>query len=516
MPERSIRLTRIAVRPGLLALFLLSLCLLSIGVAFSNPSSQESAPGFKVGERLTYTVGFEKFTNVAYAEFYTVSRGKIGETEAVELRARFKTLDFLSAAFYLIDESRTIFVAPDTALPLYLTRTQYTGGLPKESIQNNLTSPTGNYDLVTLIYKMRSSEGAGSINIYENERVYPVTFHIAGVEKIKTDAGEFDTSLVSIQSEYFNELGIREPRINFSNDEARIPVAIRFRTTKGEFRARIASIQNVEPQPEASPTPTPLSTPKPTPGPTATPNAYTENIPLPPELSFVLGETLEYGLTAGGQPVAKFELQATERKQFQRADSLMLTATVTEAAPGSRLLLVGDQVKAYVNPETLGPRKLEIKLTGTLGTLSQSVSFDERSNLITFKGTGQVEAPVGTHNILSLLYAIRSFNLKPSKDTSSPINDTRVAVFWDTKPYIFTLRPAVAESLTIRGEKVSAQLVSISTGNPQLDALNIKVWLSNDPRRVPLRFSLGRYQAELLSDKLVTPKSSVPAEPASN
>jgi hypothetical protein len=70
--------------------------------------------------------------------------------------------------------------------------------------------------------------------------------------------------------------------------------------------------------------------------------------------------------------------------------------------------------------------------------------------------------------------------------------------------------------LTIRGEKVSAQLVSISTGNPQLDALNIKVWLSNDPRRVPLRFSLGRYQAELLSDKLVTPKSSVPAEPASN
>ncbi len=514
MPERPIRLTKIAVPSGLCGLLLIIVCFWSSGAAFADGSAQEGGPGFRIGERLTYTVGFEKYPNVAYAEFYTVSKGKIGETEAVELKSRFKTLDFLSA-IYLIDESRTIFAAPDTALPLYSTKTQYAGGLPKESIQNNLTTPTGNYDLVTMIYKIRLSEGSGSINIYENEKVYPVIFQIAGSERLKTEAGEFETSIVSLQSEYFNELGVRDLRIAFSNDEARIPVAVRFRVAKGDFRMMIASIQKVEAQPEASPTPAPVSTPKPAPAPTATPRQYIENVPLPSELSFVLGETLEYGLTAGGQPIAKFVLQATERKEYMRADSLLLTATVTEAAPASRLLLKDDQIKAYVSPETLGPRKLDINLTGTLGTLSQSVTFDERSNLITLKGTNQIEAPVGTHNILSLLYAIRSFNLKPSKDSSSPINDTRVAVFWENKPYIFTLRPAVAESLTIRGERVSAQQISISTGNPQLDALNIKIWLSNDPRRVPLRFSLGRYQADLLSDKLVPPRSSEPsAQPA--
>ena len=514
MPERSIRLTKFAVRSGLYGLLLIFVSFFSLGSAFSVQSAQEGGPGFRIGERLTYTVGFEKYSDVAYVEFYTVSKGKIGETEAVEIKSRFKTLDFLSA-IYLIDESRTIFAAPDTALPLYSTRTQYAGGLPKESIQNNLTTPTGNYDLVTMIYKIRLSEGAGSINLYENEKVYPVTFQITGAERLKTGAGEFETSIVSLQSEYFNEFGLRDLRIAFSNDEARVPVAVRFKTPKGEVRITIASIQKVEAPPEPSPTPAPVSTPKPTPAPTATPKQYIENVPLPPELSFVLGETLEYGLTAGGQPIAKFVLQATERKEYMRADSLLLTATVTEAAPTSRLLLKDDQVKAYVNPETLGPRKLDINLTGTLGTLSQSVTFDDRSNLITFRGTNQIEAPVGTHNILSLLYAIRSFNLKPSKDSSSPVNDTRVAVFWDTKPYIFTLRPAVAETLTIRGERVSAQQVSISTGNPQLDALNIKVWLSNDPRRVPLRFSLGRYQAELLSDKLIPPKTSeAAAQPA--
>jgi hypothetical protein len=102
---------------------------------------------------------------------------------------------------------------------------------------------------------------------------------------------------------------------------------------------------------------------------------------------------------------------------------------------------------------------------------------------------------------LSLIYAVRSFNLKPSKDTYNPINDTRVAVFWENKPYIFTLRPSTAEIIDIKGMKISAQLISVNTGNPQLDSLNIKVWLSNDSRRLPLRFSAGQYQADLISEK---------------
>ncbi len=80
-----------------------------------------------------------------------------------------------------------------------------------------------------------------------------------------------------------------------------------------------------------------------------------------------------------------------------------------------------------------------------------------------------VEVPVGTHSLLSLAYAIRSFNLKPSKDASNPVNDTRVAVFLDTKAYVFTLRPSNADIINLQGEKVSAQLISISTGNPAID-----------------------------------------------
>ncbi len=461
---------------------------------------------FKVGERLTYTVGFEKFTNVAFAELQTVSRGKIGDLDAVELRSKVKTLEFLSAAFYLVDESRTVFASPDSGLPLYVSKTQNIGGLPKESIQSYLTAPTQNFDLVTMIYKIRHSNGSGTINIQEGEKTYAVIFQTTLSEKVKTDAGEYDTSVVTIQSDYLTENGLKEFRINFSTDEARLPVSIRFRTAKGEFRARLASVQNLEPQVDPLPTPSPVQTPKPTPAPTQTPRSYIDNQALGTDLSFELGETLEYKLSSGGQPLATFILQAKERKQVQGLDSLLLAATVTEVTSPNGLVNVNDGIKAQVNPESLGPRRLDISFTGTLNSFNQVVTFDEKTSLISFNGTNQVESPVGTHSILSLVYAIRSFNLKLSKDITNPINDTRVAVFWEAKPYIFTLRPSTAELITFQGEKISAQIIAINTGNPQLDSLNLKVWLSNDVRRIPLRFSAGTFQADLISDKIIQPK----------
>jgi len=108
------------------------------------------------------------------------------------------------------------------------------------------------------------------------------------------------------------------------------------------------------------------------------------------------------------------------------------------------------------------------------------------------------EAPVGTHSILSLIYAMRSFNLTPSRDPSSPVNDTRVAVFWESRAYVVTLRPSKPEEVMINGLKTQTQLISITTGNPRLDVLAPKIWLSTGVRRTPMRFSFGSIQADLI------------------
>ena len=60
--------------------------------------------------------------------------------------------------------------------------------------------------------------------------------------------------------------------------------------------------------------------------------------------------------------------------------------------------------------------------------------------------------------MLSLIYALRSFNLKRSGDRSNPVNDTRVSVYWNGKHYVFSLCPSDAEFIDLRGQKVSAQM----------------------------------------------------------
>ena len=473
-----------------------------------NTVKAQTTTNFRLGERLTYNFSFEKFENVAYAEIYTVSQGKLGERNAVELRSKFKTVDLLSAAFYLLDETRTTFASVESGLPLYIRNTSNASVMPKETINNYLISPTTNYDLLTLIYQARNAGGIGSFQLSENEQLYNVNFTPMGNERVKTDAGEFETAISNVQSNFLTEKGITNFRINFSVDEARLPVLIRFKTAKGEFRGEIASIQMIENQTETAPTPTATPTPRPTiiPKPAATPAPYVENQPLLPELPFVLGETLQYQVANSGQRFALITVQAKERKLFREEDSLLLTATVTGTEPGNQLFNLNDTIRAQVNPDSLAPQQIELNLGSFFKPYNQTTVFDQRTGTAIFAGVNRIDIPVGTHSILSLAYAIRSFNLKPSKDPKNPVNDTRVAVFIGEKANVFTLRPSDAEIITLQGEKVSAQQISVSTGNPLIDRMNLRVWLSNDEKRVPLRLTIGTYQADLVSQTFVLPK----------
>lgn len=458
------------------------------------------ANGIRVGERLTYTVTIGRYKNAAFAELYAVSRGRLADKDAIELRAKFRTIELASAAVYLIDETRTTFVSPSTGLPLHTTVVQNASGLPKETNHSYLAAPTPHADLLSMIYRIRQSGGTGSLTMQENDKVYSVTFQATATEKQKTDAGEFDTSVVAVQSDYFTEMGMTDVRVNLSTDEAKLPVLVRFRTSKGTFKMGLASVAMIEPEVVVQPTPVPVRTPVPerTPKPVVTPTPYIDNQPLASELAFELGESLEYRITTNGQPVARMTLAAPERKQINGRDSLRVEATFADIHPGSPFA-AGDFIRAYVDPDTLAPRQIELRFAGPLRAFSKTAKFDQEGSVITSGGAGRIEAPVGTHSILSLLYAARSFNLKPSRDLNNPINDTRVAVFWESEPYIFTLRPSLPEIVTIEGKQVAGQLVTVSTKNAVLDQLNIKVWLGNDDKRLPLRFIVGGYQADLVA-----------------
>lgn len=459
-------------------------------------------PGFRIGEKLTYQISFGKFVNAGFAELSVISRGKLGGKngrDVVELRSRIKTLDVVSAVFLQMDEERTSYVAPESGLPVYIVRTNNDGPVPKESISNFLSQPTQNFDLLSLIYKAREQAGNGNFQLAENEQVYAVTFATTGAERIKTDAGEFDTTISTVTSDFLTVNGIRDLRINFSVDEHRIPVRIRFRAARGEVSANLSAIALPEPEPSPTSTPAPVATPSRTPLqiPSPTPDPYVDNQPLNPEIGFPLGETLEYRLRRGGQDAGMLTLSAAERKRFRGEDSLLLTAVVTGVEGAERPFRLGDSFRVQVDPETLAPRWMESKFPASVPELNQTVVVDKVNGDFRV-GSATVDAPMGTHTILSLLYAMRSFNLKPSRTPNSPVNDTRVAVFWSDQTYVFSLRASPPADIVLNGQAVSAQQITINTRNPQLDALTIRVWLSTQAR-IPLRVAFGPYEADLTS-----------------
>jgi Protein of unknown function (DUF3108) len=506
-----LRKNRFLISGAAIAVLCLSMFLFFPGEAFAQGLAKmttaqavQAPSSFRVGEKLTYSVSFGKFTNAAFVETSVVSRGRLSGQDAVELHSKVKTIDFVSAAFYQFDEDRTVFASPYSGLPIYVSRRLNRGPFPQETIGNYLTAPTTYLDALTLIYKARENGGSGSYSLFENENVYTVVFQPTISETVRTEAGEFATMVSTVQSDYLAANGIKDLKINFGTDEHHLPVLIRLKTSKGEFRISLLALQLSQPTVVTPPviieTPGPAVTPKPK----ATATPYVDNMPLSPELGFDLGETLNYSVTSMGKPTAILTLKAVERKQVLNEDSLLLTATVTSVEQGSREFGLGDAAQVQVDPETLAPRQLSYKFAGAWKDLNQTVFFDRRSGMINFGAGKPVDAPIGTHTLLSLLYAMRSFNLRPSKDPNNPVNDTRVAVFLENQPYVFTLRPSNPVDIVVNGETISAQMVSINTGNERMDKQGLKVWLSVN-NRAPVRFAYGQYEANLIPNVKTTP-----------
>ncbi len=470
--------------------------------------SQNEIP-FRVGERLTYNISFENFENAAYAEIYVVSRGKLAGQNAVELSAKIKSVDLLSAAFYFFDQERTTFALSETGLPIYVKKVSNTGIMPLETVENFINAPTANYDLLTLIYKIRNSNGIGTFLLQENGKIYSFTIQTMGVEKIQSDLGNYDTTKINVQSAYLTDLGITNLTVNLSSDEQKLPVLMRLTTAKGKFRVELASIQifRDESNPDITPTPTPIPIPVRTPTPVPTPTPYINNQPLIERLPFNLGETLEFKITKQKEDFGTVVFQAKERKQFLGKDSLLLTAFAKDRGiQPIPILNINDGITAQVDPVSLMPTLTELKFSYGLKTFNQITKFDQENGFVLYDGEKRVEIPVGTHSLLSLAYAIRSFNLKPSLDPKNPVNDTRVALFLGDQAYVLTLRPSESEIINLKGQKVTAQLISVRTGNQTIDNLNINLWLGVDANRLPLRISAGEYQADLVSVTKNSPK----------
>ena len=176
---------------------------------------------------------------------------------------------------------------------------------------------------------------------------------------------------------------------------------------------------------------------------------------------------------------------------------LHLKQMSAEIGPNA-ILGQNDKAIANVDPETLVPSFFDLKTSGPLAAWSHTVRFDQNTGRVSFGRAQSAAIPIGTHSLLSLAYAIRSFNVSLSRNKKNPVNDTRVSLFLRDKPLVLTLRPSEPKKIRLGDDELLAEQITILTGDRTIDRYRPKLWLGMDSKRLPLALEIGSYRAELI------------------
>jgi hypothetical protein len=462
-------------------------------ISVVSAQSAEETDLVRVGDRFTYRLTVDNVTNAGFAELSVESRGRFRGRDAFEVRTRFKTFDTVNAVFFSIDETRTTFLSAESGVPLAVRRIDDANGFPTGATEDRAARAPAGLDLAALVFKLRQSGGKGKFRLAEAGGYHWVEAKLGETARLKTEAGSFETTASDLTSSYFKSLGISAVKVRLSNDPARIPVLVEFRTSVGPVTARLTSVRLASSAPldEAGAS----GGTAPPRGPVGRP--YADNQPLGDDIPFRLGERVTMQVRNGAKESGRIQFEALERKMIEGRDSLVLQATVIESGAGETLFARGDLARAAVHPGTLLPFSTDINFKGDLAGLNYSAKFDQQGGSAVSNAGPPITIPVGTHSLLSLIYAVRTFDLRAVR-TAGGAGDTRVAVLWDNKPVVFTIRPGSVQNISLDGTQFVAQFVDVLTGDAAVDALKLRFWFTADNRRTPLRISAGTFTADFI------------------
>ncbi len=489
-----------------------------------------SQAAYRVGERLTYTVAFSNFPTAAHVQTEVAARGQFYAREGVELRAHVETIGVVSAALYALNNTYATFVDPANGLP-YRARQSIRQNATVQDVVQDYNTPLGDsalalgrdvavsagtFDFLSALYRLRAlplAQGATyALSVRHGDSVYDAEVRVTGRETLKTNVGSTNAVVAEVRVRANKEADDYRVRLYFTDDERHVPVLISARHRAGEIRVELASAEFIgetsDPVATASPPPNPnepgtqlppgqvATNVRPTPAPTPARPPGAGGAAPPAELPFKPGEQLNFNFFLGpnAQPVGTAALAVRPRAQYFSREGLMLTATLQTAGAGQALYPVNDQINSYVDASSVLPFRTELTLAEGKRRARFVVSADQQAGSALFEDGTRVEVPFGTHDLLSVFYALRSFDLSPGKRNS-------VSLLLNKRPRVLFITALRAGSLQLGGQNIPAVELALTTSDPAGDRFALRLWVSTDKRRLPLRLTattpLGPVRADL-------------------
>lgn len=512
-------------------LAVLCLCTAALGQARIDAAAAPfSQAPYRVGERLTYTVAFSNFPTAAHVQTEVTGRGQFHGRDGVELRAHVETIGVVSAALLALNLNQFTYVDPGTGLP-YHARQSLSQNARVQDVATDYNAPLGDtalaqgrdvpvmantFDFLSALFRLRAlplAQGAVyTMSVRQNETIYDAEVKVVGRETLKTNVGSSNAVVAEVRVRGNKAADEYRVRLYFTDDERHIPVLISARHPAGEIRIELASAEfvgdpqapfvNATPMPtdpgaRLPPTPPPGNTPpRTTPTPATAPATGVTAVAPPADLPFKPGEQLNFNfyLGTGPQPVGTASFLVRPRARYFNREGLLLTANLQTAGAGATLFPVSDQINSYVDSLSVLPFRTELSLSEGKRRARFVVSADQQGGAALFEDGTRVEVPFGTHDLLSVFYALRSFDLTPGKRNS-------VSLLLNKRPRVLFITALRTGSVQLGGQNIPAVELAMTTSDAAGDRLALRLWVSTDRRRLPLRLTavtpLGPVRADL-------------------
>lgn len=452
-----------------------------------------SAP-YRVGERLTYDVSFSNFISAAHVEVRVVALGSFFGREAILLRGHVETTGVVNVALFAINDDYVSYLDPQTGVPYRSELVRHEGTRTSESAQE---LSAGVYDFLSAVYRVRASpltEGSTQrFSVRNGSDDYQIELKVSGRASVKTKAGSFEA--IATQVRISNNSTARNIKVFFSGDERHLPVLATAKLSGGEVRAELAAADVIKPaEMQTSPTPAVAPAPPAAQPPSRPPASVTDH--SLDNLPFKIGEQLNYQIFLGAmsQPAGTASFQVRARSNNFSRDGLLYTVQAQTTPEVQRLYVANDLISSYVDVKTLLPFRTELKLVEGRSRINQILSINQEHGVATTDQSQRIEIPVGTHDYLSFFYLARTFNLAPPRRNA-------VSLLVNNKPTTVVITSLKRETIQLGSQSIPAIQFSLTTDHSQPDKFQLRGWISDDRRRLPLRLTamteLGPIRADL-------------------
>jgi hypothetical protein len=220
------------------------------------------------------------------------------------------------------------------------------------------------------------------------------------------------------------------------------------------------------------------------------------NTDISSDLPFKVGEQLNFNFFLGTSPqpvgVATYHVRA--RNRYAGRDGFWLSATMSTSNALQQVFPVTDKIETYVDAKSLLPFRSQLQIREGNHRLQGVVSLDQERGSATVTDGSTIEIPVGTYDLVSVIYALRSFDLAPPKRNA-------VSLLINKRPRTLFITSLKRETIELGGKRIPTYQLALATDEAQGDRLQLRLWVGADRRRLPLRITattpLGPVRADL-------------------